>query len=60
MAKLTTWMTLEEIEGMEMRMRQLLGPAQRSMPSSFRTGTPRRLSLKRRHWRSSPIRSGRP
>lgn len=36
MAKLTTWMTLEEIEGMEMRMRQLLGPAQRSMPKSER------------------------
>jgi len=34
MAKLTTWMTLEEIEAMEMRMRQLLGPAQRSMPKS--------------------------
>jgi Ala-tRNA(Pro) deacylase len=36
MAKLTTWMTLEEIEGMEMRMRQLLAPAQRSMPKSER------------------------
>jgi Ala-tRNA(Pro) deacylase len=36
MAKLKAWMTLEEIEGMEMRMRQLLGPAQRSMPKSER------------------------
>lgn len=36
MAKRTTWMTLEEIEGMEMRMRQLLGPAQRSLPRSER------------------------
>lgn len=34
MAKLTTWMTLEEIEGMERRMRLLLGPAQRSLPKS--------------------------
>jgi Ala-tRNA(Pro) deacylase len=29
MAKLTTWMTLDEIEGMETRLRHLLGPARR-------------------------------
>lgn len=32
MAKPTRWMTLEEIEGMEIRMRQLLGTPQRSLP----------------------------
>ena len=36
MAKLTTWLTLEEIEEMELRMRQLLGSAPRSLPGSER------------------------
>lgn len=36
MAKSRTWMTLEEIEGMELRLRHLLDPAHRSLPKSRR------------------------
>jgi Ala-tRNA(Pro) deacylase len=36
MAKQTTWMSLEEIEGMERRMRQLLGSPRSSMPKGGR------------------------
>jgi Ala-tRNA(Pro) deacylase len=36
MAKLTTWMTLDEIEAMENRMRHLLGPARRPIPDGER------------------------
>ncbi len=39
MAKQTTWMSLEQIEGMERRMRELLGPVQRSMSKSERAAT---------------------
>jgi Ala-tRNA(Pro) deacylase len=36
MAKRTTWMTLDEVEGMEQRMRELLGQARRPLADSER------------------------
>jgi Ala-tRNA(Pro) deacylase len=36
MAKQTTWMTLDDVEGMEKRMRQLLGPPRRPVPDRDR------------------------
>jgi Ala-tRNA(Pro) deacylase len=55
-AKQTTWMSLEDIEAMERRMRQLLGSAQRPMPKGERAtrftrypGDPLVNALRREH-----------